>query len=121
MIITDENPKLTGPGVVVGSRAINHEPAITSTPAADHHPMQLADVLIDKFVQTALRHARLRDVGEGHWIADVVGLDGVWADASSADATFGALDAVIRDWLWLKIEDGDRDIPVMGGIDLNSI
>lgn len=77
--------------------------------------------LINAYVQIAASHARRRRMEDGRWFADVVGLQGAWAEGATADEAFRELPGVIREWALLKIEKGDDDIPSMEGIDLNRL
>ena len=71
--------------------------------------------LVDRWVSVACRHVRLRWV-EDSWIADVVGVEGAWASAPAEQQAIEELRSVLEDWVWMKIEDGDTDIPDMEGI-----
>ena len=77
------------------------------------------DLLVERYVKAALKHVRTRQLDEGEWAADVVGLDGAWADGDSEEDAVRHFASVLTDWLWLKIDDGDGDIPKLAGIDLN--
>ena len=83
-----------------------------------HLPLQL----MDRYLTEAIKMASLEKLEEdGVWFAEIPGFDGVFA----SDADFGVcgthLREVLFDWLVLKIEQNDRDIPVVGGINLNVI
>jgi hypothetical protein len=43
----------------------------------------------------------------------------VWANEETQRDCLNVLDEVLVDWLLLKIQDEDRDIPVLENIDLN--
>lgn len=75
------------------------------------------DTLIEQWVSLAVRHARLRRADD-LWVADVVGLDGAWSDGASAEDAVAGLAEVLADWVTLKLNDGDRDIPPMEGVKL---
>ncbi len=75
--------------------------------------------VVDEYVIEAMRHARTRQFPDGYWIADVIGLEGAWADGETREAALGALPDIIFDWAMLKIADHDGDIPPLGEIDLN--
>lgn len=85
-----------------------------SPAAADvrHKPIVLwADV--------AVRHAivrRSKDPDE--LIATVTGLHGAWGAGATPDEALSDLHSVLIGWATLKLDDGDRDIPDMGGIRL---
>ncbi len=56
---------------------------------------------------------------DGSWYADIRGFPGVWAQGDSEDEAREEIETVVRDWTVLKILDEDRDLPVIGMIDLN--
>jgi predicted RNase H-like HicB family nuclease len=73
--------------------------------------------LVSQWVALATSHARVRRIGD-LFLADVVGIDGAWAEGESPEEALSALPDVLSDWVLLKLEDGDRDIPPMEGIKL---
>lgn len=84
---------------------------------------QLQDIpydLIDKYIYNAMRHATVKKLEDGTWYAEIPGLPGVWADAEDSQETaLKILSEVLEDWLIIKIENNDGDIPVMEDINLN--
>jgi predicted RNase H-like HicB family nuclease len=52
------------------------------------------------------------------WVADVVGLDGAWAEGPTRAVAVQNLQSVIYEWVTMKLDDGDRDIPQMDGLRL---
>ena len=55
------------------------------------------------------------------FFATVPELFGVWGLGSSISEARDDLQDSVYDWLLLKIEDADQDIPPKGGIDLNRL
>ncbi len=74
---------------------------------------------IEKYLRAAMKKASARQLEDGMWYADIPGFDGVWANEEGLQDCLNVLDEVLLDWLLLKIEDEDRDIPVLEGIDFN--
>jgi predicted RNase H-like HicB family nuclease len=72
----------------------------------------------EKAVVEAARFDRLKD---GSWYAEIPGFNGVWANGDTEDACREELREVLKEWLALKLRDGDDDIPVMAGNDLRSL
>lgn len=68
----------------------------------------------------ALKRAEYRQLEDDSWFAEIAGFAGVWANASTIEATREELFEVLQEWLLLKLKDGD-DVPVVNGIDLNSL
>ena len=50
---------------------------------------------------------------------EIPDFEGVWASGEDMRECLNELDEVLLDWLLLKIEDEDKDIPLIDGIDLN--
>lgn len=75
--------------------------------------------LLDRYVLLATREATTRRLRGGRWVAEIPGFDGVWADGASAEDAFEGLEDALLGWLELKIEDQDRDIPLVADINLN--
>ncbi len=77
-------------------------------------PMQL----IEKYVEVAIRHATLKRHPDG-WFATILGFQGVWAKESSRERALEVLEEVLSDWVLLKIQNKDKDLPVIEEINLN--
>jgi predicted RNase H-like HicB family nuclease len=76
--------------------------------------------LIRDYAAAAVRHAKVREEDE-EWFAEIEGFPGVWSRASSVKQAIDELEEVVFDWVLLKIQDEDRDLPVVESIDLNTI
>lgn len=82
----------------------------------------LPQQLIDRYMHEALKLtavSRLQD--SSHFFAEIPGFEGVWASHEDLSACVAELRDVLFDWIVLKIEHNDRDIPVVAGISLNVI
>lgn len=77
--------------------------------------------LVDRYLGVAMRRAEPRRIDAGRWYADLPGFPGVWADGDSPKECLDTLMDVLRDWIFLKLQDGDRDIPVVDEIDLTAL
>jgi len=75
--------------------------------------------LIQRYVELAVKQAAIKQHPDGHWFAEIPKFQGVWAKEASAKESIEVLEDVLFDWLLLKIQDGDRDLPVIEHIDLN--
>ena len=51
-------------------------------------------------------------------IATVVGIKGPWGFGATRGEALEELKSVLVDWVYLKLEDGDDDIPIMEGVQL---
>jgi predicted RNase H-like HicB family nuclease len=76
-------------------------------------------LLIDRYVLCAMRAVVVERLEDLSYFAEIPGFQGVWADGRSGRVAERELEAALRAWVELKIEHGDRDLPVVGGIDLN--
>lgn len=81
----------------------------------------LPQEIIDRYMQEALKSTSVTRLEDGQFFAELPGFDGVWAANDDLSACAAELRDVLFDWLVLKIEQNDRDIPVLAGISLNVI
>jgi predicted RNase H-like HicB family nuclease len=75
--------------------------------------------IIEKYLQEALKGTTHRQLEDGTLFAEIPGFTGVWASDDDLVACIAQLREAIFDWLVLKIEQNDRDIPVIANINLN--
>jgi predicted RNase H-like HicB family nuclease len=76
---------------------------------------------LSRYEKAALKAARFDWGKDGSWYAEIPGFTGVWANGDTEDACREELREVLKEWLALKLRDGDDDIPIMAGIDLRSL
>jgi predicted RNase H-like HicB family nuclease len=74
--------------------------------------------LVKAYAELATRHAIVRRVDPGVWVASVAGLEGAYADAETPEAAMQSLPEVIIDWVAVKRRMG-AEIPSVDGLDLN--
>jgi hypothetical protein len=79
----------------------------------------LPQELIDRYLQEALKGTVVKRLETGPLFAEIPGFDGVRASDDDLGACVAQLREALFDWLVLKIEQDDRDIPVVAGISLN--
>ena len=72
---------------------------------------------LSRYEKAALELARFDRLKDGSWYAEIPGFTGVWANSDTQDACREELREVLKEWLALKLRDGDDDIPVIAGID----
>jgi len=75
--------------------------------------------LLERYLEEALKGTVHKTVDGGTLFAEIPGFDGVWASDNDLVTCIAQLREVLLDWLVLKIEQDDRDIPVVAGINLN--
>ena len=56
---------------------------------------------------------------DNHFYCDAIGFSGVWGEGDSAEAALNDFREALEEWVLIKVEDGDKDLPVVAGIDLN--
>ena len=61
----------------------------------------------------------LRADGERRFFATIPGLKGLWAEDATLEACREELQSTLEDWIMIKVRFGDKDLPVLNGIDLN--
>lgn len=77
--------------------------------------------LMKRYLTVALRAAVPKQTDEGRWYCALDACPGVWAEERSPKECLDTLEEVLKEWLVLKIVDGDRDIPVVDEIDLTVV
>jgi predicted RNase H-like HicB family nuclease len=81
----------------------------------------LPEQLIERYLREALKSTSLRKIDGDVWFAEIPGFDGVWASDADLAKCVSELRDALYDWLVIKIEHNDRDLPVVADIRLNSI
>lgn len=115
MALTPEQVRELFPGVERVLRAARYEP----DPLEVYYDRPLPVQLIKRYAMLAALRADTERLGDGSWYAEIRGFPGVWAQGDSESEAIEEIETVVRDWATLKILDKDRDLPVIGMIDLN--
>jgi len=97
------------------------EPPVISQPAPPEVNRPVPDRLIERYALLAAARAVTEQLPDGTWYAEEEALPGVWAEGATEREAVESLQGVVKEWVVLKIRDRDRDIPIIGGIDLNRI
>ena len=86
---------------------------------SDGHPGSALDRLIASWAEIAVSHAIVRCINDptGHF-ATVAGIEGAWGLGDTEQGALEELRSVLIGWAYLKLEDGDDDIPSMEGVHL---
>ena len=79
----------------------------------------LPQQLIDRYMQEALKGTSVKRLDDGLLFVEIPGFDGVWASHEDLSECVVQLREALFDWLVIKIEQNDRDIPTVAGITLN--
>ena len=80
----------------------------------------LSEADVQPWAKAAVRQAcELEEIDDPvGYIARLRDVLGPWAFGETRDSARSELESVLIGWALLKMDDGDRDIPVMGGISL---
>jgi predicted RNase H-like HicB family nuclease len=79
------------------------------------------DAEVDRYVAMAMRKATPERTESNKWYCALSPFPGVWAEGDSVKECLDTLEEVLREWLILKIVDGDNDMPVVDDIDLSVV
>lgn len=74
-------------------------------------------ILIDQYVDAAMRHAFVQDLGADGWFAEIKGFEGVYGDGATHDAAVEELEAALPGWVELKLSAGSA-VPDINGFSL---
>lgn len=72
-----------------------------------------------QFKHHALKRARFEDLEDGSIYGEIPECPGVWAKAKTQRVCREELKEVLSEWIDVKLKDGDKDFPIMEGVDLN--
>lgn len=73
---------------------------------------------VRKYARAATLEAVSKQYEDGAYYVEVPSLRGVWAEGPDLEAARRELEDVVFEWALIKLDDGDDDIPRVGGIDL---
>jgi hypothetical protein len=74
--------------------------------------------MLTEYIRAAMAHAAYGTLDDGSVYGEIPGLDGVWSNATTAEACRKELQDVLEDWVLLGVRLG-HEIPVVDGIDIN--
>lgn len=75
--------------------------------------------LLTRYIRASMKKAVPEPLEDETWYVDIPEFNGVWANGDSPQGCLTTLEEVLLDWLLIKIEHEDRDIPRVDEIDLN--
>ena len=73
--------------------------------------------MLNQYIEKALERAEYKRLDDKTWFAEIPGLTGVWANASTVEMCRKDLVEVLEEWVILKLRDRDP-IPVINGIEI---
>jgi len=74
--------------------------------------------MLKEYTDNVIEAAVYKKLDDGSWFAEILGYEGVWANAPTVEACRKELIEVLEEWLILKIRDHEP-VPVSRGIDIN--
>ena len=74
--------------------------------------------MLTKYLETAIKNTKYKQLEDNTWFAEIPGFDGVWANAGNIEECRRELIEVLEEWILLKTRDHE-DIPVLEDIDIN--
>jgi predicted RNase H-like HicB family nuclease len=77
--------------------------------------------LLETYLSEAMRQVVPKRLEDGTWFTEIglPGFDGVWGSADDLEKSVADLREALFNWVVLKIEHGDGDIPRIGDLTLN--
>lgn len=82
-------------------------------------PETTSKLLIHSYKLAVLRRSIFEILDNGQIYAEIPLLHGVWAMGRDEVEAESNLESALTEWIGLKIEDEDRDFPVIGPLNLN--
>ena len=87
--------------------------SVPTTPALDEE-------LLRQWIAAAISCAVIRDIQDDEGMeATVDGIQGALGYGYSPEEAMQSLESALFDWVSIKLSKSDKDIPQMGGIELN--
>ena len=74
---------------------------------------------LSDYIREAMALAKYEPIENGRIFGTVPPLKGLWAEEATLETCRGELLSTLEDWIMLKLRFGDKDFPVLNGIDLN--
>ena len=75
--------------------------------------------LVEQWAKIAVSRARIESINDPVGVVTTVaGLKGPWGFGHTSEEALNELESVLVDWVNMKLEDGDKDIPDMEGVHL---
>ena len=87
----------------------------TDEPTSTHKDVM--ESMVEQWTKVAVSQATTESIKDPDgMVATIVGIDGPWAFGQTGEEAIKELESVLIDWVTMKLEDGDKDIPHMEGV-----
>lgn len=108
----DFNPDYSSRGLTIRNDSRDVTPDETIPTHQD-----VMQCLVKQWAEIAVRHAMTEPIEDPDgMVATIAWINGPWAFGQTAVEALNELESVLIDWVTMKLEDGDRDIPNMEGV-----
>lgn len=74
----------------------------------------MSEGILTEYLERAMEHARVEQLDEASWHAEIPECDGVWAIAEDARKVSSALQQVLEEWMVIRLQRGQGLPPVDG-------
>mgnify|MGYP001590783362 CR=1 FL=1 len=64
--------------------------------------------MLSSFIESKLKNASYKILGDGSYFGEIRGIRGVWANAKTLENCREELQEVLEDWIVLKIREGQK-------------
>jgi predicted RNase H-like HicB family nuclease len=79
----------------------------------------IPEQFVERYINLALKRVEPKRLEDGTWFTEIPGFDGVWGNNEDLEKSLSELREVLFDWLIIKIDASDRDIPAIEGVNPN--
>jgi len=100
------------------ARALQTAPMLWQEPSP---VIAFPEEMLNRYVDVALRPASPKQLPTGEWYCALENFAGVWADGESLKGCLDTLAEVLKEWLVIKVVNGDADLPIIDEIDLTAV
>lgn len=73
--------------------------------------------MLTNYIKAAMRHAMYKTLDNGTWFGEIPGLEGLWANGPTVEATRDEILSALEDWILFGLLNGFL-VPAIDGIDL---
>ena len=72
------------------------------------------------YISIAMNFGKYEKLQDGSVYGEISECPGVWANEKTKERCATVIKEVLSDWINLKLKDKDRDLPILGNINLNT-
>lgn len=126
--LTQETHKSNAPAIKDWIKSLKEQTGRDITEPSEHGAREsrklIAGILrsaLDVYANDALRLAVVEQLDDGSYYAEIPQLAGVWANADTEGQVRQELLETTVEWLEMKIQDKDEDIPLLNHLDISAL